>query len=311
MTASITAAVYDLICEWLEEPNPENEQALQHELIKHKQTWHKKLTTFVANKDPSGAEDYCASVFGSMFSNMGTVSTKRFRVRYSKFVVIRFVYDSIHKSTNIAYELSNDPPTTRSVTNGPFSTQYYVIQVPITKSEDCKDIMNEIFGSYQYDQNYVKQYCQKNDISPDVIRKVLYTRTLHIVVSLISGGDHYIYIRPVVNEEDKHYKNKNQHIMFCDIRPIDEMATVNFYGDVSELVEYKNLFDMIHRNKVDLLSEDKSDVEVKQEEPKPAEEPKPTVAEPEYVVVQDTEKEKEIAELKRQRDEIIKQLEGR
>lgn len=357
--ATITAKLFDALLCWFQKPNETTNTELQALLSLSKQNWCKTVLDHVKQNNICLAHQVCFDTFGRMFDDdiCDLCEMNVFKMKYSNYIVFEFTTNFIEGETVMSYKLLQYPPDIRRINQGPFLTQYYVVQFPIDTNEECPEsAFHKMFDGGHKSVNIVRSYCEKNDISPSDVSK--HNRAgLHMVVTTCMCNKITTYIRPIINQIDLTYKPvKNQHIMYCDL-PRGQFhsiptKTVIYYGDIIDVKEYRELYKHLESLKVGMWG-DEIETESAPEPPKIEPElPKVNFEqvgpgmikvtnpiafidalkseelkfdgvvkeadqdhEKEYVVVPglnvdvESEKVKVIADLKRQRDEILKQLE--
>ena len=315
---SITNDLYVAICNWLKCPDKKNKEILL-EKSRNTEVWCCELYNLVQDGDTEVVCDYCYKNFPAMFWNVKVKKIKTFNVIYSRFIVFEFTTNTTTGKVTMTHKFTHDPPSVRKSVLGPFTTKIYVVQIPINCSEQQQHaILPMMFHGRENDIEFVEKYCQMTDINNEILYNISYKSVLHMVVT----NFHYCneittYIRPIILESDTNFKaDEKQHVMFCKLNSSQinkSFKEVKYFGRIRHVTEYIDLYQMFEKNKVEIKLEAKPE-ETKPEiklEAKPEiklEEAKPIETETDYVVVRDQEKEKQIAELKRQRDLIVAQL---
>ncbi len=326
-TPSITVELVEAFFNWFKSPNDEETSALSKLLLNHRQTWAIKIEEMMSGYDTRRVYIQLVKDF-PFLTNMPVIHghRKRFEVSYCKFVVFKFVTNEIDKTTEMTYEYTMDKHNDRKITRGPITTEIFVIQTPFEWLE-CFSILGALFRDKKDDINYIKEWCKARDIKPEQL--VFDVKMPHVVVTWINiNKSVYTIIRPLINKDDEKYKPKvDESVMFCNYKyNKNDMGTVFFEGNISDVKEYNRLFELLEADRVNITVQKDQEEKPKEIEQKATEQEKQEPKQEKFEKVKETDQEKfeklvqenereklkkaEMDELIRKRDELTKKLQS-
>jgi len=331
---SITTELANAFIAWCKKPGGDETDTVMKELIEHKQAWCYEMRNLIDTYDTKKVYDHLIELFPFLNKTIEIGHRKKFKVLYNRFVVFKFITNTIERTVEMTCDYTDQNYPERKIVRGPIITEIYVVQTPLNWRDEKTPL--DLFSKDKGKD--IKNWCESHTIKPEQINRDV--KLPHMIITTHNPTGVDTIIRPLINKDDELYKpDKNEHVLFCNYKyNSDDFVEIYYNENVWETKEYDQLYAKFEQERVNIKIEPQPEIKaepqpeinltaaqlttlIKSAEMKKTTEltktnPRTTIYDDEIIKLKkqladlvEQERQKEIDNLKRKRDELTKQLE--